>query len=67
MRPVSLGIVGCGNVMTGAYTTLLKPLVAEGRIDRIVVCDVDAEAAERAVRLYGDVGGRGPAPRRDPR
>ena len=29
MRPVSLGVVGCGNVMTGAYTTLLKPFVAE--------------------------------------
>ena len=42
--------------MTGAYTTLLKPLVADGRIDRIVVCDVNAEAAERAARRFGDVG-----------
>jgi predicted dehydrogenase len=56
VRPVSLGVVGCGNVMTGAYTTLLKPLVADGRIDRITVCDVDAAAAERAARRYGDAG-----------
>jgi predicted dehydrogenase len=55
MRPMSLGIVGCGNVMTGAYTTLLKPLVAEGAIRRIAVCDIDAAKAQRAADIYGDV------------
>ena len=55
MRPVSLGIVGCGNVMTGAYTTLLKPLVAEGTVGRLVVCDVDPDKARRAAGVYGEV------------
>jgi predicted dehydrogenase len=55
MRSVSLGIVGCGNVMTGAYTTLLKPLVAEGVVGRLAVCDVDPDRARRAVGVFGDV------------
>ena len=53
MRPVSLGIIGCGNVMTGAYTTLLKSLVADGVVELVAVCDVNAEAARRAAGIYG--------------
>ena len=53
MRPVSLGIIGCGNVMTGAYATLLKGLLADGVVELVAVCDVNAEAARRAARIYG--------------
>src|SRR5262245_54118493 len=42
--------------MTGAYTTLLRRLVAEGSVDRVSVFDVDRDAAERAARIYGDAG-----------
>jgi predicted dehydrogenase len=53
LRPVSLGIIGCGNVMTGAYTTLLKSLLADGVVELVAVCDVNAEAARRAASIYG--------------
>ncbi len=53
MRPVSLGIIGCGNVMTGAYATLLKSLLADGMVELVAVCDVNAEAARRAASIYG--------------
>jgi predicted dehydrogenase len=56
LRPVSLAIIGCGNVMTGAYTTLLKRLVADRTVGRVAVFDVDRGAAERAARIYGDEG-----------
>jgi hypothetical protein len=54
MRSVSLGIVGCGNVTIGA-STLLEPLVAEGVIGRLAVCDVDPDTTRRAVGDDGDV------------
>ena len=45
--------------MTGAYTTLLKGLLADGVVELVAVCDVNAEAARRAARIYGGVPIRG--------
>ena len=39
--------------MTGAYATLLKGLLADGVVELVAVCDVNAEAARRAARIYG--------------
>ena len=52
MRPVSLGIIGCGNVMTGAPQPLLKSLLADGVVELVAVCDVNADAARRAAGIY---------------
>jgi predicted dehydrogenase len=55
LDPVSIGVVGCGSVMTGPYTALLKPLIADGSVELVAACDVRDDAARRAARLSGDI------------
>ena len=42
-RPVRLGIIGCGRVLSGPYRPVLDRLLGEGAAEVTVACDVVAE------------------------
>ncbi|MGW5360540.1 Gfo/Idh/MocA family protein [Actinopolymorpha pittospori] len=42
-RPVRLGFVGCGSVMSGPYTRMARQLQGRGLVERVIACDVVAE------------------------
>lgn len=50
---IGVGIIGCGNVWEGPYRTELAPLIREGRIAVVAVCDTDADKAAYAAAQYG--------------
>lgn len=41
-QPVRIGIVGCGDVLAGAYASQIKRLQAAGRVEVLAACDLDA-------------------------
>ena len=60
-RAVSVGIVGCGHVMRGAYTNQLRGLIGRGLVGRVLLCDVNPQAARKAAeQLPGSPEGIGP-------
>jgi predicted dehydrogenase len=42
-RPVRLGIIGCGRVLSGPYQPVLERLLVDGKAEVTVACDVVAE------------------------
>src|SRR5260370_37130189 len=42
-RPVRMGIVGCGNVMSGSYMPMIERLRAQGLAEAVAACDVKEE------------------------
>jgi predicted dehydrogenase len=45
---LSIGVVGCGHVMRGAYTNQLEALIGRGLVGAVTLCDVDRRAALQA-------------------
>ena len=44
--PVRVGIVGCGSVMQRPYISLFNRLRLEGKVEGIVLCDVNESRCE---------------------
>jgi predicted dehydrogenase len=52
-RPVRIGIVGCGNVMRGAYMPLIERLARQGAAEAVAACDVLPERRALVRERFG--------------
>ena len=53
MKPVRIGIIGCGNVLTG-YRATIEKLRAAGTLEVVAACGRENQMAD-ATRLLGEV------------
>ena len=52
-RPVRIGIVGCGNVMSGSYMPMIERLRAQGLAEAVAACDVKEEKRPLVRERFG--------------
>ena len=55
MRPVKVGIIGCGGIANGKHLPGLKSVE---NIQMVAFCDIIRERAEKAAREYGVEGAK---------